>query len=69
MPVLDLLEARRAAGPRRLRVGRLVADLDRVAALHDDAADRLGDRHDLVDADAALVAVRALPAALRAENL
>ena len=40
-------------------LGGLVGDVDGVAAGHDDAADRLGDFHDLVDADAALVAVGA----------
>ena len=40
----------------------LVGDLDRVAALHDDAADFVGDRHHLVDADPALVTVVALVA-------
>src|SRR5215471_18864615 len=44
---------------------RLFRDLNRVAAFHDDAADLLGARHHLVNADAALVAVRALCAALR----
>ena len=40
-----------------------------VAACHDDAADLFGDRHDLVDADAALVAVGAALAALGREDL
>ena len=53
--------------PDALSLG-LVRDFDRVAAFHDDAADVLGDRHHLVDADPTLVAVGALAAALRAET-
>src|SRR4051812_17720618 len=39
--------------------GGLVGDVDGIAAFHDDASQRLGDWHDLVDAHAALVAVGA----------
>src|SRR5690606_1151221 len=47
---------------------RLLGDLHRVAALHDDPTDRLGHRHDLIDADASLVPATALRAAARAVN-
>src|ERR1700690_1424098 len=39
--------------------GGLIGDVHCTAAFHDDAPDRFGDRHDLVDAHAALVAVGA----------
>ena len=50
-------------------LGRLIVDIHGAAAFHDDAADGFGDRHDLVDAHAALVAVRALAAADRPDTL
>src|SRR4029079_2548618 len=65
---LDLLEARPAQIPNTFFPG-LVADVDGVAAFHDDAADGLGDRHDLVDAATALVAVRAVGATLGSVDL
>ena len=46
----------------------LFRDLHGVAAFEDDPADGFGHRHDLVDADAALVAIVALLAADRAED-
>ena len=49
-----------------LRPARLMSH--HVAAFHDDAADLLGDRHHLVDADPALVAVRAVAGNPRAVN-
>src|SRR6185436_8698007 len=62
--VLDFLEARHAK-VRNAFLLRLRRDLHRVAALHDDAAYRLRARHNLIDADAAFIAGRALAAALR----
>src|SRR5690349_4851785 len=65
---LDLLEACSPQIPDTFLRG-LVCDVDGVAAFHDDAADGFGDRHDLVDAATALVAVTAVGATLRAVDL
>src|SRR5208337_1852106 len=62
--VPDLLQARPAQVPDAV-LGRLIADIHGPAAFHDHTADGLGDRRDLKDAHAALVAVRALAAADR----
>src|SRR5579871_6615629 len=61
--VLDLLETGPAQIPYPFLRG-LVRDVDGVAARHDDAAEFRGDFHDLVQAQAALVAVGAVAAAL-----
>ena len=44
-------------------LGRLVADVEGTAARHDDAPDGFGNRHDLVQPHASLVAIGALAAA------
>src|SRR5688572_1474188 len=61
---LDLREPRAAQVPHPLGCG-LVRDVDGVALLQDDPLDLFRYRHDLVQARAALVAVRALAAAHR----
>jgi hypothetical protein len=68
MPALHLRQARASQIPHTGLLGRVV-DVDGVAASHDDAADVLGHRHHLVDAQSALVAVGAGLAAARPEEL
>src|SRR5215212_830484 len=60
--VLDLLETVRAQRAHALRDGHL-ADFVCRRALHRELADLVGDRHDLVQADTALVAGAAAAAA------
>src|SRR6188474_2353618 len=66
--VLDFLEARSSQVRDAFLLG-LCRDLQRVAAFHDDSADRLRARHDLIDTDTALIAGRALVAAFGVEDL
>src|SRR5690606_28292666 len=66
-PVHHFLEARHAEIRYALAL-RLIGDLHGVAAFHDDPADRLRDRHHLIDADPPLVAPSAMIAAFRVIN-
>src|SRR6185295_13750966 len=65
--VLDFFQ-RRLAQVRDAVLPRGFGDLHRIAAFHDDAAEVLRDRHDLIDADAPFVAASALAAAFGAED-
>src|SRR5579875_488866 len=65
---LDLLEARSAQVPHAF-LRRLIGNVHSAATCENDAPDGLGDGHHLVDADAALVPVRAVRAPLRGEEL
>ena len=69
MPCLDLEQARLAQVAHAFLL-RLLGDVERVAVAHDELAHLVGDRHHLVDADAALVArALAVVAADRPERL
>src|ERR1700752_19481 len=65
--VLDFLEARLSKIGDAFLLG-LRRNLHRIAAFHDDAADRFRAGHNLVDTDTALVARSALAAAFGVEN-
>src|ERR1039457_496670 len=65
--VSDFFQARSAQIPDAF-FGGLYRDVHGVAAGHDDALDLFADFHDLVDADAALIAVGAAAAALGTVN-
>src|SRR5688572_2755541 len=67
-PVTDLVQPRLPQVPDAF-LRRLLGNRNRAAALHDNAADLLGDRHDLIDSDPTLIPVRALRATDGPENL
>src|SRR5580658_1810242 len=66
--VSDLLESCATKIPHPF-LRRLLGNIHGVAARHDDAAELLAELHDLVDADAALVAVGAGAATLGSVDL
>src|SRR5687767_1180073 len=67
-PVTDLVQPRLPQVPDAF-LRRLLGNRNCAAALHDDPADLLGERHNLIDSDPTLIPVRALRATDRPENL